>query len=95
MCKSTSFNLSFFPTYLSLELIACRSAWYLAFTVNPEKPPTPEIFLKCYCFPQKSQSGVRKLNHKQDQIFAVIGHTCKTTNIPEIFQVFMVFPVAL
>ena len=53
-----------------------------------------------------SQSGVRKLNGKQERelvcgfvassrvlIFAVIGHS--TINIPEIFQVFMVFPVAL
>ena len=55
---------------------------------------------------EKSQSGMRKLNCKQDcslvcgfvassrvLIFAVIGHD--TINIPEIFQVFMVFPVAL
>ena len=44
---------------------------------------------------EKSQSGVRKLNRKQDRvlIFALIGHN--TINIPERFQVFMVFPVAL
>ena len=54
---------------------------------------------------EKSQSGVRKLNLNQDRklvfgfvawshvmIFAVIiGYN--TINIPEIFQVFMVFPV--
>ena len=55
---------------------------------------------------EKSQSGMRKLNHKQERwlvcgfvasshvlIFAVVGHN--TINILEIFQVFMVFPVAL
>ena len=55
---------------------------------------------------EKSQSGMRKLNCKEEHelvpgfvaglhvlIFAVIG--CNTMEIPEIFQVFMVFPVAL
>ena len=55
---------------------------------------------------EKSQSGMRKLNCKQEHelvrgfvaclhvlIFAVIGRN--TTDIPEIFQVFMVFTVAL
>ena len=55
---------------------------------------------------EKSQSGVRKLNHKQDHelicgfvasmhvlSFAVIGHD--EINIPEIFQVFMVFLIVL
>ena len=55
---------------------------------------------------EKSQSGMRKLNHQQERslvcgflasllvlIFAVI--CCNTINIPEIFQVFTVFPVAL
>ena len=55
---------------------------------------------------EKSQSGMRKLNHQQERllvcgfltslhvlIFAVIG--CNTINILEIFQVFTVFPVAL
>ena len=55
---------------------------------------------------EKSQSGTRKLNCKQERqlvcgfvaslhvlIFAVIGHN--TIDIPEIFQVFMVFSVAL
>ena len=54
---------------------------------------------------EKSQSGMGKLNSKQERelicgflassrvlIFAVIGHN--TINIPEIFQVFMAFPVA-
>ena len=58
------------------------------------------------CGRKKSQSGMRKLNHKQELklvcgfvassyllIFAVIGHN--TLNIPEIFQVIMVFPVTL
>ena len=56
--------------------------------------------------PGKSQSGMRKLNRKQGRelvcgfvansrelIFALIGHN--TVNIPEIFQVCMVFPVTL
>ena len=51
---------------------------------------------------EKSQSGMRKLNHEQEHqlvcgfvasshvlIFAVIG--ANTINIPEIFQVFMLF----
>ena len=55
---------------------------------------------------EKNQSGVRKLNYKQEcwlvcgsvacphvLIFAVIGRN--TINIPEMFQVFTVFPVAL
>ena len=55
---------------------------------------------------EKSQSGVRKLNHKQEHelicdfvasmhvlSFAVIGHD--EINIPEIFQVFMVFLIVL
>ena len=58
------------------------------------------------CSKKKSQSGMRKLNHKQDRqlvcgflasslvfIFAVIGHD--TINIPEIFQAFTVLPVTL
>ena len=57
-----------------------------------------EIFLECYCAARKKkQSGVRKLNGKQERsrvpIFAVIGHN--TINIPEIFQVFTIFPVSL
>ena len=55
---------------------------------------------------EKSQSGMRKLNCKQEReldrgfvaclhvlIFAVIGRN--TIDIPEIFQVFGIFPVAL
>ena len=55
---------------------------------------------------QEFLSGVRKLNRKQEPllvccfvdcshvlIFSVIG--CNTLNIPEIFQVFTVSPVAL
>ena len=55
---------------------------------------------------EKSQSGMRKLNCKQELelvrgfvaglhvlIFAVIGRN--TIDIPEIFQVFGIFPVAL
>ena len=55
---------------------------------------------------EKSQSGMRKLNGKQERelvrgfvaclhvlIFAVIGRN--TIDIPEIFQVFGIFPVAL
>ena len=55
---------------------------------------------------EKRQSGMRKLNCKEGHelvpgfvaclhvlIFAVIGRN--TIDIPEIFQVFMVFPVAL
>ena len=55
---------------------------------------------------EKSQSGVRKMNQEQERqlfcgfvasshglIFAVIGHNA--INIPEIFQVFTIFPVVL
>ena len=55
---------------------------------------------------EKSQSGMRKLNCKQEHelvcgfvaclhvlIFVVIGRN--TIDIPEIFQVFVIFPVAL
>ena len=44
---------------------------------------------------EKSQSGMRKLNGMDERvlIFAVINHN--TINIPEIFQVFTVFPIAL
>ena len=63
-----------------------------------EKTMNTEIFLECYCVARKKkQSGVRKLNGKQERsrvpIFAVIGHN--TINIPEIFQVFTIFPVSL
>ena len=44
---------------------------------------------------EKSQSGMRKLNCMEERvlIFAVFSHN--TINIPEIFQVFAVFPIAL
>ena len=44
---------------------------------------------------EKSQSGMGKLNRMEERvlIFAVISHN--TINIPEIFQVFTVFPIAL
>ena len=76
-------------------------------TVKPGnlKPLTPKVFLECYCLAE-SQSGVRKLNRKQELrllcgfvaslrvlIFDTIGHNI--TNIPEIFQVLTVFSVAL
>ena len=58
------------------------------------------------CKKKANQSSVRKLNQEQERqlvcgfvasshvlIFAVIGHN--TVDIPEIFQVFTVFPVVL
>ena len=58
------------------------------------------------CCKKKANQAFRKLNHKQERelvcgfvaslhvlMFAVIGHN--TMNIPEIFQVFTVFPTTL
>ena len=69
------------------------------------KPWTPEIFLECYCLAREKPIRCEKTKPQARTlislwfcgqfvlIFAVIGHN--TINIPEIFQVFTVFPVTL
>ena len=73
---------------------------------NRENREHQKYFWNVIVVQEKSQSGMRKLNCKQERelvrgfvaclhvlIFTVIGRN--TIDIPEIFQVFGIFPVAL
>ena len=72
---------------------------------NQENCEHQKYFWNVIVLQEKSQSGTRKLNRKQERqlvcgfvasshvlIFSVIGH--KTINIPEIFPVFTAFQAA-
>ena len=61
--------------------------------VQMGKLSTPEIFLECYCVARKKPIRRGFVASTHVLIFAVIGYN--TINIPEIFQVFKVFPVTL
>ena len=73
---------------------------------NQENCEHQKFFQNAIVLQEKSQSGIRKLNRKQERylvcgfvasshvlIFAVMGRN--TITIFEIFQVFIVFPVTL
>ena len=62
---------------------------------NWENHEHQRYFWNVIVLQKKSQSGMRILNRIEERvlIFAVISHN--TINIPKIFQVFMIFPIAL